>query len=203
MIFGHVSNKLAPQQTDLVRVDHRVTTHAEDRQIVLRFLRNRFLTATSTRNELFRARVIAQTIRNCLRTARLHARRPYHGPILTQLHRRQRLLWTQRHLRWTQRDWNRVVFSDESRFTLHFADGRVRTFGEDEVNGTTRDVCRKWTVFGGGSVMVWGAFNGPARLRLIVVQGNLNSCRIQRSNAHSRAFAIHGSSWPRSDIPTR
>ena len=79
----------------------RVTTHAEDRQIVLRHLRNRFLTATSTRNELFRGRVTAQTIRNRLRTARLHARRPYHGPILTQLHRRQRLLWAQRHLRWT------------------------------------------------------------------------------------------------------
>ena len=43
----------------------RVTTHAEDQQIVLRHLRNLFLTATSTRNELFRGRVTAQTIRKC------------------------------------------------------------------------------------------------------------------------------------------
>lgn len=173
----------------------RVTTQAEDRQIVLRHLRNRFLTATSTRNELFRGRVTAQTIRNRLRTARLHARRPYRGPILTQLHRRQRLLWAQRHLRWTQRDWNRVVFSDESRFTLHFADGRVRVWrrrGERNAQCCVQEVDR----FGGGSVMVWGAFNGPARSRLMVVQGNLTA-------AGYRAFAIHGSSWPRSDIPTR
>lgn len=152
----------------------RVTTQAEDRQIVLRHLRNRFLTATSTRNELFRGRVTAQTIRNRLRTARLHARRPYRGPILTQLHRRQRLRWAQRHLRWTQRDWNRVVFSDESRFALHFADGRVRVWrrrGERNAQCCVQEVDR----FGGGTVMVWGAFNGHARSRLIVVQGNLTA----------------------------
>uniref|UniRef100_A0A8C4RBW6 Transposase Tc1-like domain-containing protein n=1 Tax=Eptatretus burgeri TaxID=7764 RepID=A0A8C4RBW6_EPTBU len=88
----------------------RVTSRAEDRQIVFRHLRNRFVTATSTGNELFGGRVTAQTIRNRLRSARLHARRPYRGPILTRFHRRQRLLWARRHLRWTQRDWNRVVF---------------------------------------------------------------------------------------------
>ncbi|KAJ8272725.1 hypothetical protein GJAV_G00092720 [Gymnothorax javanicus] len=121
----------------------RVMTQAEDRQIVLRHLRNQFLTAMSTRNELFRGCVTAQTIRNRLRTARLHARRPHRGPILTQLHRRQWLLWAQRRLRWTQRDWNRVVFS---------LMGELE-FGGDAVNATPSVVCRKWTVL--GAVVLW------------------------------------------------
>ena len=165
MIFGHVSNKLAPQQTDLVRVDH-VWRHMQKTDkssyviCVIDFSLQRF-----TRNELFRGRVTAQTIRNRLRTARLHARRPYHGPILTQLHRRQRFLWAQRHLRWTQRDWNRVVFSDESRFTLHFADGRVRVWRR---RGETPSVVDR---FGGGRVMVWV----PVHSWLMVVQGHLTA----------------------------
>ena len=66
---------------------------------------------------------------------------------------------------WTQRDWNRVVFSDESRFTLHFAHGRVRDWrrrGERNAQCCVQEVER----FGGGSVMVWCTFNGPARSRL-------------------------------------
>lgn len=135
----------------------RVTTQAEDRQIVLRHLRNRFVTATSTRNELFRGRITAQTIRNRLRTAGLHARRPYRGPILTQLHRRQRLLWARRHLRWTQRDWNRVVFSDESRFTtLTPSNMYGMCWAEDFVKlGTLHRICRNlvpcWYDYGDAS----------------------------------------------------
>lgn len=67
-----------------------------------------------------------QAIRNLLRSARLHARRPYRGPVLTRFHRGQRL-WS---LVMTEPemdpDWNTVVFSDEVRLTLTFADGRVR-----------------------------------------------------------------------------
>ena len=71
----------------------RVTTQAENRQIVLRQPRNRFVTAIAARDELIRGRTSAQTIRNRLRAAHLHARRPYRGRILTQFHRPQRLLW--------------------------------------------------------------------------------------------------------------
>ena len=105
-----------------------VTSRREDRQIRLRHLRNRFETAASTSRHLFRGRVSPFTIRNRLRTAGLQARRPYTGPIFTPFHLRQRLEWTRRHVRWNQRRWNNVVFSDEARFTLRFADGRVRVW---------------------------------------------------------------------------
>ena len=93
----------------------RVTSQREDRYIRLRHLRDRFATATSTSMEFLGWWVNAETIRNRLRTAGLRARRPYFGPVFTRVHRQQRRLWTRRHVRFTQRQWNTVVFSDESR----------------------------------------------------------------------------------------
>ncbi|XP_041377396.1 uncharacterized protein LOC121389812 [Gigantopelta aegis] len=116
----------------------RMTSQADDRHIVLRYLRNHFMSATAKSNELFRRRVSTQTIRNRLRTAHLHARRPYVGTILTKFNRRQRQQWAQRHLRWTG-----VVFCDESRFTLRYVDGRKRIWrrcGERHAQCSEADV---------------------------------------------------------------
>ena len=49
-------------------------------------------------------------------------------PILTARHRAARLLLAQRHLHWTRRQWHNVFFSDESRFSVSQADGRVRVY---------------------------------------------------------------------------
>ena len=58
----------------------------------------------------------------------LTARRPYVGPVLSAHHRQQRLHWAQRHLHMTRRGWRAVLFSDESRFSLSMADGRIRVW---------------------------------------------------------------------------
>lgn len=64
----------------------------------------------------------SQTIRNRLHgNCPIGARRPYTGSILTLRHRRARL-----GRRWRRLDWNRVLFSDESKFNLSNADGRQR-----------------------------------------------------------------------------
>ena len=76
-------------------------------------------------------RLCAKTVRNRLRAARLHGRRPYVGVPLTRDHRRARLNWTMAHRRSTRQQWNQVVFTDESRFNLKFADGRIRVWSRD------------------------------------------------------------------------
>ena len=105
----------------------RVTSQQDDRYITLTVLRNRFLPATATARQLG---INAQTIRNRLRQNNIpiRARRPYIGPILTARHRAARLLWAQRHLHWTRRHWHNVIFSDESRFSVSHADGRVHVY---------------------------------------------------------------------------
>jgi len=47
----------------------------------------------------------------------------YIGVLLTQRHR-----WARKHNRWVSQVWNRVIFTDESKFNLNWVDGRVRVW---------------------------------------------------------------------------
>ena len=153
----------------------RVTSQQDDRYITLTHLCIRFLPATATARQLG---INAQTIRNRLRQNNIpiRARRPYTDPILTTRHRTARLLWAQRHLHWTRRQWHNVIFSDESRFSLIHADGRVRVYRRRNERYAQCCVRERYRL-GGGSVMVWGVIMGNGKTDLMAVQGNLNAQR--------------------------
>ncbi|GFS18800.1 transposable element Tc1 transposase [Elysia marginata] len=106
----------------------RCTTQRQDRNLVRNHMNNRFLSApASSRQTRGRnnQRISANTGRRRLSSSGLRARRPYIGPILTWRHRHQRTLWAQEHAAWDRIQWRSVVFSDESRFCIDYADGRV------------------------------------------------------------------------------
>ncbi len=95
-----------------------------------------------------------QTIRNRPRRQErpVRAYRPYTGSILTNRHRRARLQWARRHRHWRRRDWDTVLFSDESRFNLSHADGRHRVYRRKDERYA--QVCvRESDRFGVGGVM--------------------------------------------------
>ena len=71
-------------------------------------------------------RVSDQTIRNRLRANNLRCRRQAVRPPLLPRHRTARRHWCTLHLRWQRVQWGRVMFTDESRFSIQFNDGRVR-----------------------------------------------------------------------------
>ncbi|GFS92510.1 hypothetical protein TNCV_1159921 [Trichonephila clavipes] len=48
----------------------------------------------------------------------LFARRPVRCVPLTPAHRRRRSLWCWEHRNWRDNEWGRVLFTDESRFSL-------------------------------------------------------------------------------------
>ncbi len=73
---------------------------------------------------LHNQRISAQTVRNRLREAHLHARHPHRGLDLTAVRRRNRLEWENAHIWWRLALWRGVLFTDESRFSLYRADGR-------------------------------------------------------------------------------
>ena len=78
--------------------------------------------------------------------------------------------------RFPVRQWRRVFFTDESRFTLFRADGRRRLYrrrGERFAYARVFERDR----YGGGSVMVWGGISHGVKSPLIVVLGNLTAVR--------------------------
>ncbi|GFV68780.1 uncharacterized protein TNCV_694481 [Trichonephila clavipes] len=55
----------------------------------------------------------------------LKSKRPFRALPLTPEHRQLRLQWCQARSMWNVTDWQKVVFSDESRFVLGTDDNRV------------------------------------------------------------------------------
>ena len=93
---------------------------------------------------------------------------------LTQRHRQARRDWCHEHIQLTRRQWSRILFSDKSRFNLHFNDGRTRVYrhqGERFSDATVSEYDR----FGGGLVMVWAGVTMTQKTRLSIVEGNLNA----------------------------
>ncbi|GFT35786.1 transposable element Tcb1 transposase [Trichonephila clavipes] len=99
----------------------RGTTPADDRYIVLQARRNRWQTAGEIARHTTQAtgRPISRfTVARRLHGGGLFARRPVRCVPLTPAHRRRRSLWCQEHRNWRDNEWGRVLFTDESRFSL-------------------------------------------------------------------------------------
>ena len=121
-------------------------------------------------------RVCDRTVRNGLHAPRLKACRPYVGIPLTLQHREKRRQWARVHQGWTRRQWPNVLFSDESRFNVSLADGRIRTWrrrGErlDHDNFVERDR------YGSDSLMFWAGIHHDGKTDLVTVPGNLTAQR--------------------------
>ncbi|GFW95776.1 hypothetical protein TNCV_5023111 [Trichonephila clavipes] len=60
----------------------------------------------------------------------LFARRPVRCVPLTPAHRRRRSLWCREHRNWRDNEWGRVLFTDESRFSLSSDSHRILIWRE-------------------------------------------------------------------------
>ena len=88
------------------------------------------------------------------------------------------LAWCRQCLRFRRQDWAAILFTDESRFHLHWSDGRrciYRREGEHYA-----DACVvQHSLFSGGSVIVWGSPHSTEhhRTQMEVINGNLTGIR--------------------------
>ncbi|GFX62529.1 transposable element Tcb2 transposase [Trichonephila clavipes] len=55
----------------------------------------------------------------------MYARRPMVCVRLTSRHRRDRREWATEHVNWRRNEWSNVLFSDESRFSVHPDNRRI------------------------------------------------------------------------------
>uniref|UniRef100_A0A8C6KF64 Transposase Tc1-like domain-containing protein n=1 Tax=Nothobranchius furzeri TaxID=105023 RepID=A0A8C6KF64_NOTFU len=162
----------------------RVTTPAQDLHNQQVHLQDRLRPATQTAAEtigLHNQTMSAQTVRNHLRKAQLHACCPHRGLDLTPAHRRNRLEWGTAHIRWRLARWRGVLFTDESWFTLFRADGRQRVWrhvGERFADVNVVDQ----VAHGCGRVMVWAGICYGRRTQVHFINGILNTQRYRDEN---------------------
>ncbi|GFT77170.1 transposable element Tc1 transposase [Trichonephila clavipes] len=106
----------------------RKTTRREDRRIVRQALVDPTVTRSTIRAGVGVA-FVPQTISRHLAEANLKSKRPFRALPITPDHRQLRLQWCLARSMWNVTDWQKVVFSDESRFLLGTDDdNRVRVW---------------------------------------------------------------------------
>nr|KAG5692720.1 hypothetical protein BaRGS_033831 [Batillaria attramentaria] len=96
--------------------------------------------------------------------------RPARGPVLTVRHRQARLEWAQGHVNCNNVRWQNVLFSDESRFCIDHADGRVRVWRRRGDRYADNCVVEN-NAWGGPSLMLWGAIGHNQVLGPVIFQG--------------------------------
>ncbi|GFS83140.1 HTH_Tnp_Tc3_2 domain-containing protein [Trichonephila clavipes] len=117
-----------------------------------------------------------ETIRRRLTEVGLRSRRPLRRLPLTPHHRQCRLDFCRPRATWSVTDWRRVIFSDESRFSLSADDQRTRVWRCTGQRSDPAFIVERHTAFSQG-VTVWRAISWDTRSSLVVLQGTLTARR--------------------------
>ncbi|GFY22826.1 HTH_Tnp_Tc3_2 domain-containing protein [Trichonephila clavipes] len=116
----------------------RGSTPANDRYIVLQARRNRRQTAGEIARHMTQA-----------------TGRPVRCVPLTPAHRRRRSLWCREHRNWRDNEWGRVLFTDESRFSLSSDSHRILIWRERGSRNHPSNIIERDS-YAGRDVLVWG-----------------------------------------------
>ncbi|GFV03104.1 transposable element Tcb1 transposase [Trichonephila clavipes] len=98
---------------------------------------------------------------------------------LTSRHRRDRREWATEHVNWRRNEWKNVLFSDESRFSVHPNNRRIfiwRELGSRNNPAFVHESVR----FGGGGVLVYGGISIDGRTDLYIIRDGPLTDRLYR-----------------------
>ncbi|GFW05770.1 transposable element Tcb1 transposase [Trichonephila clavipes] len=153
----------------------RKTTRRKDQRIIRQALVDPTVTRSTIRADVGVA-IVPQTISRHLAEANLKSKRPFRALPLTPEHRLLRLQWCQTRSMWNVTDWQKVVFSDESRFVLGIDDNHVRVWRRPGERCISLYTVLRHTA-GTAGVMVLGVIAYDSRSNLIVMRGTLTGQR--------------------------
>ncbi|GFX93205.1 transposable element Tcb2 transposase [Trichonephila clavipes] len=117
------------------------------------------------------------TVARRLHGGGLFARRPVRCVALTPAHRRRRSLWCQEHRNWRDNEWERVLFTDESRFSLSSDSHRILIWRERGSRNHPSNIIER-DRYGGRGVLVWEGIMLGSRTDLHIFDaGSVNGTR--------------------------
>ena len=149
----------------------RKTTPAQDRVIVGSF-ENRSKPAWKVAEDVrgVDIHVSARTVSRRLCERGLHGCVARKKPQLRAYNVMKRLQWAKEHANWTVEQWERVLWSDESPFTIYRERGRV--YVRHRVGEAYHPDCVLPTVkHGGAKIQVWGCFTAKGVGRFKQIEG--------------------------------
>ncbi len=144
----------------------RITSHKQDLNIYLTALKNRQLGTRRLKPVILqklRIRISRATLNRRMREANLRMLRGHKVPQLNRIHCFKRCYFA---VKEQERNWKRVIFSDEKRMVMVQQHGYFRLRPHEEA--------RIPTVAHPKSIMLWGCFSSEGTSQLIVVRGRIN-----------------------------
>ena len=169
---GEVKNRL--------RSGRPLCTSPRERRTLVRLSKlNRFASSTELAAKLKDStggkQLAASTVRGILVKHGLRARRPRKKPFLNERQRVRRYRWAREHLNWTDEQWRKVIWSDESNFNLQNHAGQIT------VRRGVGEAFKSWavlpTVKHPTTVMIWGCFSFAGLGRIDFCNGRMNAAK--------------------------
>lgn len=145
----------------------------EEQERLIETARNNRLSSTKDLKDQLNFGASRETLNRELLRRGYKAYRAPVKPLLTDDHKRQRLLFAEEHRSWHELNWATVVFSDESFFRLVHPNGRifVRRLPEEELEPEMY----QQSVTKSKGIMVWGSISSTGVGPLIRIDGKLNA----------------------------
>ena len=155
----------------------RKTTAQIDRTIQRKIKANRRISSTSIKAQLqteINITISESTIRRWANEIGLHGRVARKKPYLNKVNRAKRLEYGGVYREKPLGLWNKVIWSDESKFNLFGSDGKIMVW-----RTTNEELDRKCTVptvkHGGGNVKCWGCFSLSGFGNFVFIDRNMTA----------------------------
>lgn len=106
-------------------------------------------------------------------------------------HEQARLQWANEHVHWSTEQWNKIIFTDEKRFSLDGPDGNARYWRDK--NKDPRTFSKRHS--GGGSIMIWAGFSIKGKTELAFIDEKMTSlqyCNVLEEFLLPFAYHFHG-----------
>lgn len=117
--------------------------------------------------------VSVQTIRRALRDAGLMAKMKKKKPAISTVNKCKRLKWAYEHEQWTEDDWLRVVWSDETKVNRFGSDGNRISWVSDD-NNMNPKLIEPTVKHQGGNIMIWGCMTWLGVGMMHIIDGKMN-----------------------------
>lgn len=116
--------------------------------------------------------VSASTVRRALHSRGMHGRTPRKKPYISKVNKGKRMKFAENHLGYTQNDWNRCIFTDESKFEVFGGKRKQKIWRSlnEEMNPKNLIPTVK---HGGGNVMVWGCMAASGVGKLVFIESTM------------------------------
>ena len=181
------------RKTKLSNRDRRVL-----KRIVTRKHKTTLSQITAEMNNHLQDPVSTKTIQRELHSVNIHGRVAIPKPLVTPRNAVTRRRWCQEHKNWTQQQWEHVIWSDESSFTLFQTTGRVYVW-RTPAEAFDIDCLVPTVKHGVGSVMVLGAISWNGVDPLVVLRGRINAekyCTILGDHLHPMVQTLFPDACP-------